>query len=86
MEEAHFTEELCSSLHCYAEEEITPSDYLLSYAALGAGQVKDKQILKILEKNSPHVLKSFHGGGTSREFISYKDKNCSASLTAGTNY
>jgi hypothetical protein len=73
MEEAHFTEELCSSL--YAKEEITPSDYPLFYAALGAGQAKDKQILKILQKkSSPYVLKSFHGVGTSRELICYKDK------------
>jgi hypothetical protein len=57
MEEAHFTEGLCSSLHCYAKEEMPPLDYPLSYNAIGTGHAKDKQILKILQKkDSPYHL------------------------------
>jgi hypothetical protein len=75
MEEAHFTEELCSSLYCHAKEEITLSEYPLSYAALSASQAKEKQILKVRQKkDSLCVLKSFHGGGTSRELIFHRDK------------
>jgi hypothetical protein len=75
MKEAHFTKELRSSLYCYAKEETTPLDYPLSYTALGLRQAKDNQILRILQKkDSPYILKYFHGRGTSRELICHKDK------------
>jgi hypothetical protein len=75
MDEAHFTEELWSDLYCYAKEDLTPEAYPLSYQTLGEAQAKDKQIVKILQKkHSKYHLKSFHGGGKSRELICYKDK------------
>jgi transposase InsO family protein len=75
MPEAHFTEELRSSLYCYGTDAINEADYPLSYKELGRGQSKDKNILKELKReNSKYQLQSFHGGGTDRELIVYKGK------------
>jgi len=75
LDEAHFTDELRSELYCYAQDEVSPDIFPLSYRVLGKHQAKDKQILKVLQKdNSPYHLKSFHGGGTERELICKNDK------------
>ena len=75
MDEAHFTDEIRSHLYCYAHEELSDDEMPLSYQILGAHQSKDKQMLKKLkQKNSPYALQSFHGGGTQRELICYKNK------------
>jgi hypothetical protein len=75
MDEAHFTEELRSHLYCYAKEDLTPDVYPLSYEALGKAQSKDTQMVKVLQKkHSKYYLKSFHGGGKSRELICYNNK------------
>ena len=75
LEEAHFTDELRSELYCYADEELSREDFPLSYRTIGKHQKKDKAMLKVLQKeNSRYHLQSFHGGGTERELICYKDK------------
>ena len=79
MEEAHFTDELRS--HCYAADEMAPTDYPLSYKTIGAHQQKDKALLKKLKKemsqpDTPNQLhlQSFHAGGKERKLICRKRK------------
>ena len=75
MEEMFFTDELRSSLYCYAQDELPPDAYPMSYQTIGQAQSVDEQILKTLQKkDSNYHLKSFHGGGKSRELICYKEK------------
>lgn len=75
LDEAHFTDELRSELYCYAQEELSIDDFPLSYRVLGTHQRHDEAMLKKLQKtNSRYSLRSFHGGGTERELICYKDK------------
>jgi transposase InsO family protein len=75
LQEAYFTDELRSELYCYAQEDLTPSAFPLSYQVLGENQSKDKQMLKTLQKkDSKYHLKSFQGGGKHRDLICYNDK------------
>jgi hypothetical protein len=75
LQEAYFTDELRSELYCYAQEDLTPSAFPLSYQVLGENQSKDKQMLKTLQKkDSKYHLKSFQGGGKHRDLIYYNDK------------
>jgi hypothetical protein len=63
-------------LYCYAKEELSSSNYpRMPYQAIGAGQVKDKQILKKLQqKEYTYHLKYNHGGGSQGNSSATKTK------------
>jgi hypothetical protein len=75
MEEAHFTEALRSEYYALDDSDLPETAYPLSYALLGKQQSKDKKLLAVMKKsNSPYLIKSFTGGGKTRDLICFKDK------------
>jgi hypothetical protein len=62
--------------HKSDQKKTLPHDfYPLSYVHLETAQKRDPQLTKeLLQKNSKHQLKDFHGGGTSKSLICYNNK------------
>jgi hypothetical protein len=57
------------------DSDLPETAYPLSYALLGKQQSKDKKLLAVMKKsNSPYLIKSFTGGGKTRDLICFKDK------------
>jgi hypothetical protein len=75
MEEAHFTEALCSEYYALDDEDLPEDAYPLSYTLLGKEQSKDKRILTEMKKSkSLYLIKPFTGGGKTRYLICYRKK------------
>jgi transposase InsO family protein len=75
MPEEHFTEELRSELYSLNMESFETEEYPLSYKAIGTAQAADISLTtEIKKKNSKFKFQSFHGGGSQRELICYKNK------------
>jgi hypothetical protein len=75
MNEAHFTEALCSELYAFNDEDLPATAFPLSYAFLGKAQSTDVAILKETAKTkSRYSIQPFTGGGKTRELICYNGK------------
>ena len=75
MEEAHFTEALRSEYYALDGNDLPETAYPLSYVLLGKEQSKDKRILAEIKKTkSKYKIKSFTGGGKTRDLICYNEK------------
>ena len=67
LEQAHFTEELCSECYAFNEDELPQDAFPLSYELIGTYQKADTKILAELKKsNSKYAIQPFEGGGKTR--------------------
>jgi hypothetical protein len=67
MNEAHFTEALCSELYTFNDENLPATAFTLSYAFLGKAQSTDVAILKETSKTKAlYSIQPFTGGGKTR--------------------
>jgi hypothetical protein len=75
MNEAHFTEALCSELYTFNDEDLPTTAFPLSCAFLGKAQSRDVAILKGTAKTkSLYAIQPFTEGGKTRELICYNSR------------
>ena len=75
MDEAHFTEEICSEYYAQEADDLPQDAYPLSYQLLGKHQTRDKVILKETKKNnSRYAIKTYTGRGKSWDLICYNNR------------